>query len=71
LQLGVFRSQDAAEKFSQQLTAFGFTTTIKMVPENNRYRVQVGPFANKAKVKIMQQKLQKQGITSIVLMLNE
>jgi cell division protein FtsN len=71
LQLGVFRSQESAEKFSQQLATSGLPTVIKALPENNRYRVQIGPFANKVKVKTMQQKLQKQGIASILLVLNE
>lgn len=69
VQLGVFRTSAAAYRYHQTAIQSGFNASIVKLraAEKEIYRVQMGPFFNKVDAKGAQQKLQKQGMDSIVL----
>lgn len=69
VQLGVFRNAMTADKFYKTLAEAGFKATVvkSLTTKKDIYRVQLGPFLNKAQAKVAQKQLQKKGIDGIVL----
>lgn len=67
IQLGVFTSAEAAERYKMLLKNKGFSVVvIRLTKKKITYRVQLGPFLNKDQAYLTQHELQKQGFGGIV-----
>lgn len=68
IQFGVFHSAQAAEQYRQVLVDVGFGAAIVKIKLGHQeiYRVQQGPFSDIRQAKLLQKKLQKRGINSIL-----
>jgi cell division protein FtsN len=72
VQLGVFRTQTAAQTYRQTLIYAGFKATIVVLDKGKKpiYRLQLGPYADKKQAKSAQQQLERQGLKSLILTSN-
>lgn len=68
LQLGIFQYANSAERYRQSLNKEAIDAVVVKInfAKNTHYRVQLGPFANKDQVNLLQKKLQKKGIHSVL-----
>jgi cell division protein FtsN len=68
IQLGVFQSEDAANRLREAIVSVGFDVVIIKVKQGSQklYHVQQGPYETAALAKLSQQRLQKRGIISII-----
>jgi cell division septation protein DedD len=68
VQLGIFQSEEAANKLREAITSVGFEATVVKVAHGKQkfYHVQQGPYENVASAKLSQQRLGKRGIVSVI-----
>jgi cell division protein FtsN len=68
IQLGVFQSEEAANRLREAIVSVGFDAVVVKVKEGNHksYHVQQGPYATAELAKVSQQRLEKRGIISII-----
>lgn len=68
IQLGIFRTQHAAQKSQQTLIKRGLDAKMIVIGsgEKTLYKVQLGPYANKSQAKLAQQKLERKGVKGLI-----
>lgn len=73
VQLGIFQTQGAAERYQKSLSHQGLKAKVAkgMIADKEIYRVQLGPFNQKDQAKLTEKLLQKKGISSITLLSRE
>lgn len=68
IQLGVFESEDGAQRLIEAIAAVGFQPRVVKLDRkgHNMYQVQQGPYQSMESAKLEQLRLQKRGIISII-----
>ncbi len=73
IQVGVFRSIEAAKHYQETLRKTGFKTAVAPLgsDKKNLYRVQLGPYADKSQANLSWHQLEAQGIKGVIYKLNK
>jgi len=73
VQLASFPNADDAATYQAEMKRKGFETKILITPRGKRtwYRVQIGPFKDRAKAEDLRDKLQKQDVNCILLQMSK